>query len=579
MKNFKLSALMLIVVLMLFQRPAQAQQGNPNADNTQTSNSQTANSELREKAFTVLESLAGQLNTLQSAENRARIGANIAESLWKRDETRARALFLLVQQDIQSRLVIPDNLQDPNQMQTFLVFLKLRSDTLERIVKYDAELAFSFFKATEVDLDKLPRYLVEHERNLDLRLSQKLAANNPEVAVRLARLSLARGFSHDLFMTMVQLNRKHKQHALVLYKQVVQKLRTTNLKEDWVGRQFVTNLANHFQPPTIDELAFRDFAGFVVATAGANGCDGRATEEHTDFCQWTESVLASVEKFDPRLAGVKRRAPEHDVYATERRRNSEIRAEVDAVAQEGTIDDVLALAENYPDLVGEIYWRAFRMARNAGDLDRMRKIAEDFNGPPEARQRLLDEVAQAQREPTFDEEELAQLQALLNESRQPEQRVRLLTTAAYRAGASNRKMALQFINRAEQIVETMGPGKDQSFNQMGIALMYCLEKDDRGFAIMEALVAKLNSLVDAAAKLDGYDTSYIRDGEWNMSAGGSLGKLLTIMSENAKVFAWSDFERAMSLAAQFERAEIRMMAQLKLAQGILAGPHKRSLVR
>jgi hypothetical protein len=35
------------------------------------------------------------------------------------------------------------------------------------------------------------------------------------------------------------------------------------------------------------------------------------------------------------------------------------------------------------------------------------------------------------------------------------------------------------------------------------------------------------------------------------------------------------FDRAVSLAAQFERTEIRMMAQLKLAQGILAGPPKR----
>jgi hypothetical protein len=89
---------------------------------------------------------------------------------------------------------------------------------------------------------------------------------------------------------------------------------------------------------------------------------------------------------------------------------------------------------------------------------------------------------------------------------------------------------------------------------------------------------KLNSLVDAAVKLDGYDTSYLRDGEWNMSANGSIGELLTMLSENAQIFAWSDFDRAMSLTGQFDRAEIRMMAQLKLAQGILAGPYKRRFI-
>jgi hypothetical protein len=36
-----------------------------------------------------------------------------------------------------------------------------------------------------------------------------------------------------------------------------------------------------------------------------------------------------------------------------------------------------------------------------------------------------------------------------------------------------------------------------------------------------------------------------------------------------------DFDRAVSLAARFEKSEIRMMAQTKLAQSILAGPPKR----
>jgi hypothetical protein len=106
-------------------------------------------------------------------------------------------------------------------------------------------------------------------------------------------------------------------------------------------------------------------------------------------------------------------------------------------------------------------------------------------------------------------------------------------------------------------------------------MMYCLEKNDRGLSIMESLLPKLNELVDVAAKLDGYDTRYLRDGEWNMSANGAVGELLTILAQNAGYFAWCDFDRAVSLAARFDRPEIRLMAQVKLAQGILAGPPKR----
>ena len=44
--------------------------------------------------------LAGQLNTMQSPENRARIGSNIAWSLWPHNKARARELFTMVQQDV-----------------------------------------------------------------------------------------------------------------------------------------------------------------------------------------------------------------------------------------------------------------------------------------------------------------------------------------------------------------------------------------------------------------------------------------------------------------------------------------------
>jgi len=260
---------------------------------------------------------------------------------------------------------------------------------------------------------------------------------------------------------------------------------------------------------------------------------------------------------------------------SEGERATEGETELDTAVEEGSIDGVLALAAKYPELAVAAYWHALRIAKANGDLDRMRKIAEDFKGNPEGREEMLNEVARTQRMLTFDDQQLMELQKQLNEAPRLEERVMLLVNAAYRAGASNRKMALQLVNRAEQVVETMTPGKEQSVDQIGVAIMYSIEKDERGFTIMESLVPKLNSLIDAAVKLDGYDTSYIRDGEWNMSAGGSLGELLTQLSDAAQFFAWNDFERAMNLSAQFERSEIRMMAQLKLAQGILAGPHKR----
>lgn len=122
----------------------------------------------------------------------------------------------------------------------------------------------------------------------------------------------------------------------------------------------------------------------------------------------------------------------------------------------------------------------------------------------------------------------------------------------------------------------MKPGREQVDAQITLAMFYCSQKNDRGFAIMESLMPKLNELVDAAVKLDGYETRYVRDGEWNMSANGTVGTILTDLSLYAAYFAWCDFDRAVNLAAQFDRTEIRLMAQVKLAQAILTGPPQRA---
>ena len=136
---------------------------------------------------------------------------------------------------------------------------------------------------------------------------------------------------------------------------------------------------------------------------------------------------------------------------------------------------------------------------------------------------------------------------------------------------------MKLLNDASVLAETLKPGKEQTEVQIGLAGGYCQENSDRGLAIMESLMPKLNELVSAAAKLDGYDHNNLRYGEWNMSGAGSVGSLLTQLAEHAPYFAWCDFDRAVNLANQFERQELRIMARLKLAQGILAGRPRRTM--
>src|SRR4026209_316006 len=133
--------------------------------------SQTPDAAQRQKAIDLLQSLATQLGNLQSPENRARIGANIADSLWAHDEKRARALFISIEEDINWGLR-PREIKDFRDDHEYMVFMQLRTDTVTRIAKYDPELALDFLKATAPISENPPRFVVERERAFELKLAK-----------------------------------------------------------------------------------------------------------------------------------------------------------------------------------------------------------------------------------------------------------------------------------------------------------------------------------------------------------------------------------------------------------------------
>jgi hypothetical protein len=399
-----LSLMALIVAIVLWSGLAHAEQSNLTAENAQTTNAA-----LREKAFNLLESLAGQINTLQSAENRARLGSNIAESLWNHDEKRARSLFASVENDIKAGLQQNREGNEPTDVHTLMVFLRLRMDTVERIAKHDAELALAFLKATEISSDKpLPYGVAESEQALELRLAKEIAADNPDLAFKLGRQSLARGFSNDLLSLLRQLNKKHREQGLLLYKEIIAKLRNANLARDWAALYFAQSLAHSFMPPVADESTFRDLINIFITNALANGCGSK--EERADFCRQIASLVPQMERIDPL------RAAQLKHWASKVQESEPLRQaynELSDLDQNGTVDEILALAPKYPQIAGEIYWRAMMKAQASGDVERAQKIATDYDGDPEGRRRMLAQIDRDQMWTTMNDEKLAEVQRRL----------------------------------------------------------------------------------------------------------------------------------------------------------------------
>jgi hypothetical protein len=535
----------------------------------------TANEELREKAFKLLESLADQLGSLQSAENRARIGSNIAGSLWPRDEKRARALLANVEDDIKLGLQLREN--DQYAKYSFSVFFKLREDTAERIAKYDPELALGFLQRTEpVSETPLPREITEVQQAMNLRLARRVVSKNPEVAVKLGRQALTNSFSRELVTLLVRVSGKDKQQAQTLYKEIVDKLRESNITRYWPEWDFTENLVRNFTPPAADEATYKDLVNIILNQALAQGCGNPRTSgdaEHPSFCIYVGGLLPLVERYASGQAARLRHWMPPD-YQKGSPSLTQSYVELNDLSENGTVDEILALVSKYPGMEGQIYQRAMVKAESLGDFELAQRIASNYNGDPTVKASMENRLKYYNLTTERLQTEFAELQKNLSGAKVQRQVATLLTFAFY-ASPHDRKLAVRILNQIDGILNTLNPGKDQTRYQLELAMGYCFAKSDRGFAIMESVVPKLNELIEAGAKLDGFDTRYLRDGEWNMTAEGTVGNMLTQLANNAGYFAWCDFDRAVTLTSQFERSEIRMMAQLKLAQAILAGPGPR----
>ena len=527
--------------------------------------------ELKKKALASLNAVAGQLNTLRSAENRARIGSNAAELLWDDDEKRSRALFAAVGEDI--RLGFTDDNEDPQaRNHTMMVFRQLRKDTIGRIAPHDPTLALEFLRATRPPaaahlLNETEDSEKSSERFLELSLASQIAAKNPELGLKLGRESLSNGFSSDLLTVLSQLQLADKRAAFSFYKDIVDKLKVVNLTENYAATEVGLGLVQSFEPPEVDEQIYKDLIGILLASALANNCAQAASDDDPRFCSEVGSIFSKMEKYyGQRAVPLKRWASETVSVDNSRR---EMWAEVEQVSSKGSIDETLALAVRFPEMQYHLYWRAIEKAEASADFARARQIASDF---PDASQRsdLIARVNTDEKESLIDTDSPAAIRRALSRFRSDEERLAYLVQTAGRIGEKDRTGALQLLNEASEIIDSKKPGKVQAQGQVVIALIYSSLKSDRGFAIMESLMPRLNELVSAAATLNGFENNYLSDGEWNMTGEGVLGELLTALANNSEYFARLDFARAMTLTNQLERPELRLMAQLKLAQSILS---------
>ncbi|HVF27150.1 MAG TPA: hypothetical protein VM943_02845, partial [Pyrinomonadaceae bacterium] len=245
--------------------------------------------------------------------------------------------------------------------------------------------------------------------------------------------------------------------------------------------------------------------------------------------------------------------------------------EYQEVMQSGTLDAMLEAAAKAPaEMRDQLYSQAVWKAVNENDYERARQIIANFTNPQQRAQMLRDLERQmpwrAAERGNFEE-----ARQLLSRITSKEERINILLQIAMTARNNKKEDAARvFLDEAYGLVAGRAENHTQFHALLQIAQAYGTSDTSRSFAIVESAIDRLNELLAAAVVLDGFGQDSFREGELRPAGGYMWNEMVRQCSEELARLAPADFERAAAAAGKFERSEVRAMARLMVARGVLS---------
>jgi hypothetical protein len=137
--------------------------------------------------------------------------------------------------------------------------------------------------------------------------------------------------------------------------------------------------------------------------------------------------------------------------------------------------------------------------------------------------------------------------------------------------AGNKSTALELLGEAEALLGDRALNYQQLRAGIQVATAYEPLNLSKSAALIEKAINQLNELSVAALVLNGFDLQqYFRNGELVINGGNSLNEMAQESARELGSISRHDFDRAKSVAEEFQRPEMRVMALLQIAQAALS---------
>jgi hypothetical protein len=234
--------------------------------------------------------------------------------------------------------------------------------------------------------------------------------------------------------------------------------------------------------------------------------------------------------------------------------------------QQGTSETLEAAAKVAPPQVqSRLYQQAAQKAVDEGNTDRALQIANDHLDET-GRTAVMQAVDFKRLATTVTPEKLNEIKQKLAALPSDSDRVKYLIDLSTATQKDNPKLALRFLEDANNLVNKRATSFREFEDQLKVADAFAALDPKRSFEVLEPGIAQLNELLSAAQVLNGFEVDVFRDGELPLQGGSDLGNMVARYGQELAALAKIDFERARMTADRFQLAEPRLLAKLSIVQ-------------
>ncbi|HEX6045689.1 MAG TPA: hypothetical protein VFZ22_14445 [Pyrinomonadaceae bacterium] len=547
--------------------------------------------ELEKKTTALLNEVVSASWSLKSPENRSFVMTSAADLLWSSDQKRARTLYWDALNSLNLTTATrtpgenPSKAEQEKLTQEFLSNFELRQNMLRKVARKDPQLALDMLRATR-QVPPSSQYVkarqLPDDRDLEQEIATEVIARDPAQALKLARDSLAKGFSYELMNLLYLLNQKDSEKALQFAGEIIAKLRSANLATDLKASAIAVELLQSSRTHTARLVNASTYRGPISLAL--------SDEQKRELVDSLTNAMLTLTANSNLLNRINYLWPEVDQFFPERRaalekklgtfnqtlsrdwREGEI---FNTLIREGRAEELVRKASSPEGEKGRAVWygQAALIAVGRGETESFRELVAKEIKDETDRNRVLDFLDSQELELAVFKKRVDDLQKLLPKIRRKEARARAMAELAMLLKEKGEDQAAsELLDDAATMIKTDLQSESQTNALLALLGAYAVVDPPKAFAMAERTIDQANSQLAALLLLDRvFKTGAIKKGELLLEQTSSMPIDFMVFKYRKSVaaLAKADFGRTRALAERFDRNELRVMARLLIVKSLM----------